>query len=222
MAKILYGLLVRELFLLVDRTSPDEGTILEPDDLRELRLHHLLLQAARGLVTWEPFPASIILIPTKVSDEPAHNFDFADAFWGPTLTMRLGPIGILAVLQDGGAFEKARFPRVEQVRDHVLAPLQFRELMAFTRYATSKYRLNPGIVVANAKTGEGPVSVICAGSMAPYAYDAFVLEEMASILAVVMNLPIEQVRSGDLLMTWLVNEDGPIDVPFYAAPGPPP
>ena len=219
LAKIVYGLLVRELFLPADRRRPDEGSIVEADLLREFRMHHFLMQGARGVVRWSSLPASIVLVRTKVSTDNRLNFDMIDAPWGPVLTMRLGEVGILSILQDWGCFENSRFNAIERVIDHELAPIQFREAAMFTRYMGYLYKLNPGLMIST--EDDGTQTVHCVGSLATTPYRPFDIGEFATMLSFALNLNIEDVLIGDdRCVSWLTDGHGkPLDVPFEAQAG---
>ena len=219
LAKIVYGLLVRELFLPADRRRPGEGSIVDADLLREFRMHHFLMQGARDAVGWSRLPASIVLVRTKVSTDNRLNFDMIDAPWGPVLTMRLGGVGILSILQDWGCFENSRFNAIERVIDHELAPIQFREAAMFTRYMGYLYKLNPGLMITI--EDDGTQTVHFAGSLAATAYRPFDVKEFATMLSFALNLTIDDVLVGDdRCVSWLTDGQGkPLDVPFDAQAG---
>lgn len=80
MGKIYYGLMFRELPLLADRRDPQAGTIMTPDFLAVFKTHRLLMQAARGVVRWQPeqHPASIFVLRTQEPTHPRNRFDYVD------------------------------------------------------------------------------------------------------------------------------------------------
>ncbi len=103
--KIHFGLLRLELRLPGDVKSRDGGTILTEEFFQgPLRLEHLLLQEARGLVCTDPSPGSVLLF--EVEPGPGNDFEFHDMIDPPFMALRMGSIGIVASLQDWGWLEE--------------------------------------------------------------------------------------------------------------------
>jgi hypothetical protein len=218
LAKILYGVLVREMSLPIDRSNPAAGPIVEPELMMQFRMHHYLLQGALDRVTWDGDPASILLYRTKVSDRPRSNFDFADGPYGPFLSMRLGEIGIISVLQDWGALEAHAWSQLEWAKELELAPLQFREIMAIGRYWAYKFNRLPKYIVGQ-RDGKG--HVVClpmSGLSAKPLWDGFDGDEYGALLASTLGVPVERVHpSENQLVTFLRDDDGNLqDLPFEA------
>lgn len=217
LAKILYGVLVREMLLPLDRANPDAGPIVGPDILKQFRMHHYLLQGAVARVTWEGNPASVMLYRTQVGAMREKNFDFADGPFGPFLSLRLGPIGIISVLQDWGALEAHAWAQLEQAKKLVLAPLQFRELMAVGRFWAYKFNRVPNYLISQ-QDRRGHVMVLPLGGLSGKPlWDAFDHEEYAYMLAATLDVPVERVLVQGKLRTFLADDEGnPITVPFGA------
>ncbi len=217
LAKIVYGLLVREQFLAEDRSNPSSEPIVSREFLEMFRAHHYLLQGAVGRVTWEGNPASILMYRTKVSDVPARNFDFCDGPAGPFLALRMGPIGIIAVLQDWGALEQHPSPQLEHAKVLELAPLQFRELMAVGRFWAFKFNRVPKYVIMQ---HDGVGHVVCLplmGLSQKPLWDPFDPEEYAFALAVTVGVPVERIHIDGKLVSFLRDDnDQPWDLPFDA------
>ncbi len=217
LAKVLYGLLVREMSLPLDRSNWDAGPIVEPDFLAQFRMHHYLLQGAIERVEWEGNPASILLYRTQVSETPEHNFDFSDGPFGPFISMRLGPIGIIAVLQDWGALEAHAWAQLEGARELDLAPLQFREVMAIGRFWAYKFNRVPKYLV-DQRDGRGHVMVMPLGGLSGKPlWNEFDHNEYAHMLAASLGVAVERVLVRDKLRTFLKDDDdNPCVIPFDA------
>jgi hypothetical protein len=219
LGKILYGLLVRELHLPADRRDPEAGMIVEPDDLQQFQMHHYLLQGAVRRVRWGTFPASIFLFDTKTSDDAHANFDFSDGPHGPFLSLRIGGVGIFAVLQDWGAARNT----LELTPPQSLAPVQFRELSAFMRYYAYRFKRTPTILVG--KPADGPAEVTClplGGLSGGPLYDPFEPEAFAAVLGHALDVPAEWLLIDGRIRTWMTNDQGEAwDLPFQAWPLPP-
>jgi hypothetical protein len=160
LGKIAYGLAYVERGLAGEARTKDDGRIREP--LRGLELLHLLLQAASGAVTWSPpvpGPASLHVIEC-LDDDPERRFEHLDDPRVPIIGLRIGPIGVVGVLTDWGASERARSPRRDAASETAPGPAQFRELYgrlaadAASRGATS-YEVVSGDVVTVRATARG-------------------------------------------------------------------
>ena len=215
LCKIAYGLLVREMYLPVDRSDRSAGPIVPAEFLAQFRMHHYLLQAAIGRVEWEGSPASILIYRTQVGPSPADNFDYCDGPSGPFLAMRLGSIGIISVLQDWGALENHAWAQLDIAKEIELAPIQFRELMAVGRYWAYKFNRVPKYLVGQ-RDGRGHVMCMpLMGLSAKPLWDEFDVEEYAHALAGTLGVQVNQVLVGDQVMTWLKDEEGnPRRLPF--------
>jgi hypothetical protein len=216
LAKIVYGILVREVHLPEDRRDPSSGTILTGDDLSVFGVHHFLLQAILDQVTWDQFPGSILLFRTQTGSDPRANFDFTDAPFGPFLSLRIGPIGIIAVLQDWGSLETLGLQKFEAARQLELAPLQFREISALARYFASNFKPTPKLVIG--RTPGRPATVTClplAGVLGGPLYHPFDPAEYAPLYAFYLSVPIEAINVGEGLVTFLSDDLGaPRPIPF--------
>ncbi len=217
LAKIVYGILFREMSLAIDIRDRDAGTITDPAFLEQFRMHHYLLQGAVGRVTWDGNPASILLYRTMVSSSAERNFDFSDGPFGPFLSLRLGSIGIIAVLQDWGALEAYAWAQLDRAKTMELAPLQFRELMAIGRYWAYKFNRVPKYLV-DQRDGRGHVMVMPLGGLSGgLLWDDFDHDEFAHMLAGTLGVSVDRVQTEGLMMTWLRDDaDNPVLMPFDA------
>jgi hypothetical protein len=72
--------------------------------LKEFALHQLFLQSARLAFLFAPrIPASIFVFDVEEIGDIETQWDFADAFNLMLISCRIGKVGIMAALQDGGA-----------------------------------------------------------------------------------------------------------------------
>lgn len=130
LGKIAYGLAYVECWLASEVGSQDAARLVEGEPLRGLELLHFLLQAASGAVTWSPAvpgPAGFHMFEC-LDDDPDRRFDHLDDPRVPIIGLRIGPIGVVGVLTDWGASERARSPRLDAGPGAALGPALFREL----------------------------------------------------------------------------------------------
>jgi hypothetical protein len=217
--KVSYGLFFRELFLPFDRRQPERGPALDREFLSRFAVHHALLQAVRGIVRWREQPATIIVYPTQTSPTLARaNFDYSDNALGPFLGVRMGAIGIIAVLQDWGAIAEV-YPKklyVDAANVGPLAPLQFRELIAFGMYVAANLVQERKLFIA-ADQGVTVVSPVPLPKGAKL-IEPFNGEHYAHALARSLDVPIDRVwLPGEVYPTFLRDDEGkPTQLSFDA------
>ncbi|MCX5237566.1 hypothetical protein OG824_20395 [Streptomyces prunicolor] len=220
MGKIYYGLLFRELFLLQDRRDREAGTIVPPELLSEFRMHHLLMQAARGVVRWreDQFPASIFVFRAQEPSRPKDCFDYFDVIQAPFLAIRVGSTVVVSALQDWGALEHAvQLPALEAAKVLDLHPQQFREVAAIAGYTASLFNRVPKHLIHAAGDHVEVFTMPLGGLSLKPLYDPFEAEDFAHVLAVAFGQPVEDLFDGQYLMTLLRDGEGaPWAVPWPA------
>lgn len=108
LGKIYYGLVYKES--LRPRFAEEQaGERLVPEShLESIEFHHFLMQSAAEAVSWQPLlpgPASFHFFTCIDSEDSRWRFDYLDDLFVPMLGLRLGPIGVVVVLQDWGRSE---------------------------------------------------------------------------------------------------------------------
>jgi len=68
------------------------------------------------------------------NEEALRRFDYLDDLFLPMIGIRIGPIGVVCVLQDWGRSEGVRQPQVDTARTFPLHPTQFREVYSRIAY----------------------------------------------------------------------------------------
>ncbi|WP_308295148.1 hypothetical protein [Streptomyces sp. Tu10] len=220
MGKIYYGLMFRELSLLADRRDPQGGSIVSPEFLTAFRMHHLLLQAARGTVRWrkDQHPASVFVFQAQEPTDPRARFDYVDITNFPFLAIRVGTTAVVAVLQDWGALAQAvTVPALEAARQLVLHPQQFREVAALAAYMTTLFNRVPKHLL---HAGENHVDVMTLplqGMSAKFVFNPFDMDDYAQVLSYVTGQPLEELYDGHNVVTLLRDrDDQPWAVPWPA------
>ena len=102
LSKIFYGVLYRESLLRADRRHT-KRPIVPKSVLQELRLHHDFMQGIRRSLEF-PFgvPGSIFIFGTAQPVGVESQFDFLDNHANRSIALRMGSVGIVCCLQDGG------------------------------------------------------------------------------------------------------------------------
>ncbi len=212
LGKILYGLLYKEFFLHLERRNPTKGRIVSRSMLRRYGTHHLFLQAARApLVFRDSFPASIFVFRTQASKDPRLQFDFCDSYDWLTISLRLGAVGMVAALQDGGAQRQIHAPDLERYRAIDFHPLQFAELTAMFFYKASLMNRVPKYMTIEAS---GRV-VVCQPPLGGFTtaplFDDWDQAAYARILSQFTGYPLQDIfRPPNQVASWLHNEKGEV------------
>ncbi|CAI6235779.1 hypothetical protein [Bacillus subtilis] len=157
-AKILYGLLYKQLSLPFDRKSPRLGTITSPDLLEKYRILHLLLQGARYKTKYEGKPWSIFIFQSQeYKDE--RDFDYFDGLFSLVLGIRIGRVSFVICFEDAG-IQKVMFEDYfRDLQEISLHPIQFKEIIAKVHYKQILFRKNPFFMVVEGKENDRTVLV---------------------------------------------------------------
>lgn len=229
-AKIYYGLLFKDLSLLVHRKGKEKGTILSSEQLKRYQMLHELLQSVRVKFEFDlGIPWSIFIFRThQYGDE--RDFDYYDM---PSLnfSIRIGEVGIVACLGDNGALKEDYAVYLEQFKDIKLHPIQFNEIAAFLTYKTTLINRTPNYLVINSPSSEviNVATMPIQGMSSESIYNQFNDRHYAQYLAHFWHkfgLQFTNIYdiSTDFLVTYLKNEDdnvhvmnadGSIDMEYY-------
>ncbi len=212
LGKIFYGLLYKEFFLPLDRKCPRRGRIVNRTLLRRFDLHHLFLQAVRVPLDFgDSFPASIFVFSTQAPKDPKLQFDLTDWLDGLTISIRMGAVGILAALQDGGAQRTTHADDLYAYQTIDLHPLQFAELTAAFFYKASLMNRVPKYIVIEAK---GRV-LVCQSPLGGFTteplFDSWDNTVYARFLSQFTRFPLQDVlRPSGEFATWLHDDSGKV------------
>ncbi|MET3705874.1 hypothetical protein ABIB17_000473 [Arthrobacter sp. UYEF6] len=213
LAKIFYGLLVKERHSLLDLRNQSGDKILGDDDLNRFAMHHLLMQTVRGDVNWHSpngeNPWSIFVLECQTSDEePSLNFDYIDENTIPFLAIRSGDVAVVASLQDWGYLENSlalkHMVAAQQLKLH---PFQFKEIALVSCYASLVFFENRRFVLA---VGEQQTAILPLPLPSPIAMN---IEDpqllyLAPTLAMHLQTPLDHVTDGKRVLTTLAEPDG--------------
>jgi hypothetical protein len=152
--KIFYGLLYREILLPMDRASPQNGSLVTPQDIEAYRMHHAFLQGIRIPIEFSSIesasPASVFLFKLQSPTTLKAQFDFRDDIFHRSIFLRMGSIGLLAAFDSGaqGYEWHHLYKKYSRARLH---PLQFEELGAAMFYKASLFDRVPKLMITEHK-----------------------------------------------------------------------
>ena len=106
LAKFYFGLIVREMTLVQDRSSGTVEYIVTPEVIQLFSIHQLLLSRLNGKVEWDTFPGSIFIFECLEDLDVKKNFDYFDSIHQPFVSIRIGKTYVAAFLQDFGAVKE--------------------------------------------------------------------------------------------------------------------
>lgn len=219
LSKIYYGLLILELFLAADRTDPAAGNIMVPEWVERLKMHHMLMQVARGVVKWQPsdFPASIFVFECQVPSAAQKTFDYGDSLYFPFISIRVGNVGIVASLQDWGSMEhEIEIPMFNVARRTTLHPQQWHQIHAMGLYMASLFDRTPSHVTLQRGTNIEIVTLPIAGPPGKPLFREFVLDDYAPVLAKVLQQPVTDIYDGARVVDLIGTGEDPIVFPVQA------
>jgi len=134
LGKIYYGILYREMSLLLDRSDIKKGFMMSSAFMKSFSSHWMFLQGIRGKHKFQDFfPASIFIFRTQKPKEIKLQWDFMDNLQSMFIAIRMGEIGVIAVLQDGETQEKMK-NLLNDFFKIPLHPIQFQEVAAQISY----------------------------------------------------------------------------------------
>lgn len=208
--KILYGLLYREHLLAWSRRDEKEGPIVPAELLERFRLHHQFLQAAR--VPFEfitGVPASVFVYRTMEPSDIKMGFDYWDNIMALGISIRVGKVGIVACLQDGGALKYSFDDYYETFQKLNVHWMQFAEITAKIFYDLSRFNRVPKFMLVD---GDDRVQVAMnplGGLSGKPLFNDGNMEEYAAVLAHVSRFPRELIEpEPERVMRWLQDSNG--------------
>lgn len=194
LGKIFYGILYKELMLSSDRKNPNAPPIVPEEVIREYEKHLFFLQESRGKIETVGFssPGSIFVFKTQAHTNVGFQWDFCDNMQTYFIAIRMGEVGVIGVLADGGAQQLA-VDYYDELKDFPLHPIQFRELCAIFSYRSTKATRTPKYITIS----DDPHKVIqlpLGGYSAKPLFEDWDTDEFAKFLAFYTGQPLEFLR----------------------------
>lgn len=220
LGKMLYGLLYKELTLLLNRADPAAGTIISPKLIQRYKTHRFFLQQVREVVDCVNFcPGSIHVFSMQKLPQPALEWDFCDNIDTMFVGCRVGRTAFVASLGDGGAEQsmEAHFANIANLHLH---PVQFREICAMVSYRSTLQTRTPKYITIQGEPHKVHQQPLGGFSLKPY-FEEWEMNVYAKYLAFYLGVSVEQVLlpSGEV-KTWLYDQySNPRFIDFAKYPG---
>ena len=194
LGKIFYGILYKELMLSSDRKTPNAPPIVPEKIIREYEKHLFFLQEARGKIESVGFssPGSIFVFRTQTHTNRTFQWDFCDNLETYFIAIRMGEVGIIGVLADGGAQQLA-VDFYDELKDFPLHPIQFRELCAVFSYRSTQATRTPKYVTISDHLHK-VIQLPLGGFSAKPLFEDWDMDEFAQYLAFYTGMPLEYLR----------------------------
>lgn len=209
LGKIYFGLMYKEMFLFEDQRNPKGGTILTSEYIKSFNAHYMFLQGIRKLHRFkEFFPASIYIVETQVPSKTEEQWDFLDNHLRMFISCRLGKVGIIAVLQDGGI--------TKQLEEHLseffkvpLHPIQFRELSAKIFFKSTLINRTPKYISNDIGDRAETIQLPIMGLSNKPIFDDWDNDEYAKVLSLFTQSSLEFTNpEPGKVWTWMIDEEG--------------
>jgi len=209
LGKIFYGFLYRDLSLYLDQTNPISDKITSPELLAGYRAHELFMQGIREKHRFvDSHPASIFLFKTQVPNSAEQQWDYLDNLHTMFIAVRMADIGIVAVLEDGGANEELS-PSLECFRKIPLHSIQFRELAAQVTYKSLLFNRVPKYISIELEDHVETIVAPVQGFSDKPVFDEWDMEDYAHVLSIYTGISVEKLNpEADKVMTFIVKNDG--------------
>jgi hypothetical protein len=136
--KLFYGILRKEIGLLHNRASPEEGTVISAATLKSFSNLYLFLQGIRGCHLFaSDSPYSVLVCNLHDLSPNPREYCFRDSLMYMTIAIRMGEVGVIVALEDAGLTTRTYGRYISKVNGRKLHPLQFDELYARVTYQAS-------------------------------------------------------------------------------------
>lgn len=216
--KIFYGILRKELSLLVDRRDRDGGTIVPPDLLQGYSTLHLFLQSIRRPFTFQqgdPFSALVVNLHSRDGEG---DYYFCDSLHHMIVAIRTRDIGFIVTLQDAGIISDTYGRYVRDVAGRKLMPIQFDELYVKCLYQMRLFTRVPKFLAATSNHDpDAPTTVHMlpiGGLGGGPVVEEWVQADYAEVLSAFLQRLYPTIDASQLfvppshVMTWMTDPEG--------------
>lgn len=213
LVKIYYGLLFKNLSLVVDFKNLDKGTLVTPEQLLKFKMLHEFLQSTRvnTVFTKEVFSLFIFKLHLHPNNDKKYDFFFTDDNIRSQLAIQIGEIGIICCIGEDGIIEDSLNDYINPFKDNRLHSIQFSELIAIVFYQRALLQVPPNYILINSKN-ENHISSILNSFTGEY-FKEYNYKEFGNFLAWQLrrfNIGIEKIYYPDIdaVTSYLIKDNG--------------
>lgn len=139
--KVYYGMMYRQLWLAHDRRAPTANPIMPKDYFDQYFWGlHMCLQTLRKVVSMPRLPGSLFLFRAQEHASGILRWDYHDSIAVPFVSIRMGPVALMATFHDHGSIERRLDPRFGAAQRIALHPTQYLELTALVLWYALTYK----------------------------------------------------------------------------------
>ncbi len=142
-AKVFFGVLRKEMVLYRDQRDRNAGTIVPTQLLEAFSTLHHFLQSIIQPFEFRPNEPFSVLVANLHSESATDDYAFRDNTFYQVMQFRLGEVGLIVSLLDGGLSAKSYGRYLVKVNGRKLGRYQFDELYAKVAYQTSNFDFDP-------------------------------------------------------------------------------
>jgi len=147
MAKIFFGVLRKEMTLYKDQRDRDAGKIVPTQLVAAFSTLHFFLQSIIQPFEFKPSEPFSVLVLNLHSESATSDYFFRDNLFHQVLQFRLGEVGLIAALLDGGLARDSFGKYAAKVDGRKLGRYQFDELYAKVAYQTANFDHDPKFLI---------------------------------------------------------------------------
>lgn len=211
--KLSYGMLFKELSLKMNMKTSDSQSIITPKMLEDFKMLFALLQTVRFNTEFVGNPCSILIF--KIEDKLGRNiYDAQDMLMAQCYFMRMGDIGIVAHLQDGGYQEEFFKETMGEFLHIQLHPIQFQEICARFFYKSCLYLKTPHFIMSLPSEKNNCKMMVITQQAVGDVFQQWHQEELAHHLEFFWKswgFKYQDIYQGnEMVISFLRNEDGSI------------
>ncbi|RJS62411.1 hypothetical protein [Bacillus sp. PK3_68] len=213
LVKLYYGLLFKNLSLVVDFKDPAKGTIVSPEQLSKFKMLHEFLQSTRISTKFssEVFSLFTFKLHLHADNDRKYDFFFTDDHMRSQLAIQIGEIGIICCIGEDGIIAESLNDYITPFKEHRLHSIQFSELIAKIFYQRALLQVAPSYILINSKNNSHILSNM--NSFAGEYFRETNFKEFGYVLARQLrrfNIGIEKLYypDADAVSSFLMKDDG--------------
>lgn len=212
LTKLSYGMLFKELSLMLDRGDPTIGRIIDAEQLKEFKILYSFLRSILHETTFnEPKPWSILLF--NIKDDSKFKYYAYDHVFGNCFFMRANEIGIISNLQDGSYQQEFFYEHMKVFLKTPLVDIQFREICAKFFYKNTLMIKSPTFLTLVPSKTNNHMDVITTqpGGNVFADWNQYEYAKILEKYLAPYGIPFEKIYyEGDKVSSYLYNADGTI------------